>query len=72
MTELQMVPWFGGSGVIVQSLAGTDEVAVRWPGQRCSSRSSEVIAEPKVPSEPPVGFEPTTPALQERCSGQLS
>jgi hypothetical protein len=21
---------------------------------------------------PPVGFEPTTPALQERCSGQLS
>ena len=22
--------------------------------------------------EPPVGFEPTTPALQERCSGQLS
>ena len=23
-------------------------------------------------AEPPVGFEPTTPALQERCSGQLS
>jgi hypothetical protein len=22
--------------------------------------------------EPPVGVEPTTPALQERCSGQLS
>lgn len=35
-------------------------------GLRPKSRIARFLA------EPPVGFEPTTPALQERCSGQLS
>jgi hypothetical protein len=72
------------SGCMVPSMQLRSPLVSSALLKACCKRVVPCVADTKNPSipgkiagmegfvEPPVGFEPTTPALQERCSGQLS